>query len=320
MLPFTDTRAFSRSYVPGTGTARPCSVTSLASGPWSPGCTSSRTRIEPMLQNINCASPVAASTPTRTLGRSARTSWPCETFASSNRSRSLNDCDCAVMRASIRHLLLNVVVRAAGSESSLTGGSREQGAGSRKQGAGSREQYATLRSERGTLYGWASRRPTSHADSTASHPSAADPHRQRSEPRPLGRRQIAWATRVLRAARVRRGLGARAGAHGASRCHRARRGARRRASPRSEPHPPRRFLDRVEHADSPARALPSRSSGPSHRAALRRVGAGAPAARRRRATGQAGPLRARQGRARWRVTSGPRGRRDGPVLDAWTRA
>src|SRR3989454_706576 len=34
------------------------------------------------------------------------------------------------MRASIRHLLLNVVVRAAGSESSLTGGSREPGAGS----------------------------------------------------------------------------------------------------------------------------------------------------------------------------------------------
>src|SRR5436189_2122167 len=133
MLPFTDTRAFSRSYVPGTGTARPCSVTSVASGPWSPGCTSSRTRIEPMLQNSNCASPVAASTPTRTLGRSARTSWPCETFASSNRSRSLNDCDCAVMRASIRHLLLNVVVRAAGSESSLTGGSREPGAGSSTQ-------------------------------------------------------------------------------------------------------------------------------------------------------------------------------------------
>src|SRR5437773_3804328 len=133
MLPFTDTRAFSRSYVPGTGTARPCSVTSLASGPWSPGCTSSRTRIEPMLQNINCASPVAASTPTRTLGSSARTSWPCETFACSNRSRSLNDCDCAVMRASIRHLLLNVVVRAAASESSLTGGSREPGAGSSTQ-------------------------------------------------------------------------------------------------------------------------------------------------------------------------------------------
>src|SRR3989454_10447933 len=228
MLPFTDTRAFSRSYVPGTGTARPCSVTSVASGPWSPGCSRSHTRIEPMLQNINCASPVAASTPTRTLGRSARTSWPCETFASSSRSRSLNDCDCDVMRASIRHLLLNVVVRAAGSESSLTEGSREQG-------AGSREQYATLRLERGTLYGWASRRPTSHADSTASHPSAADPHRQRSEPRPLGRRQIARATRVLRAARVRRGLGARAGAHGASRCHRARRGARGRAGPRSEP-------------------------------------------------------------------------------------
>src|SRR5438046_784877 len=140
MLPFTDTRAFSRSYVPGTGTARPCSVTSVASGPWSPGCTSSRTRIEPMLQNINCASPVAASTPTRTLGRSARTSWPCETFASSNRSRSLNDCDCAVMRASIRHLLLNVVVRAAGSESSLTGGSREQGAESMEPGAGSSTQ------------------------------------------------------------------------------------------------------------------------------------------------------------------------------------
>src|SRR5216117_1217173 len=133
MLPFTDTRAFSRSYVPGAGTARPCSVTSLASGPWSPGCTSSRTRIEPMLQNINCASPVAASTPTRTLGRSARSSWPCETFASSNRSRSLKDCDCAVMRASIRHLLLNVVVRAAGSESSLTGGSREPEAGSSTQ-------------------------------------------------------------------------------------------------------------------------------------------------------------------------------------------
>src|SRR5207253_7478310 len=47
---------------------------------------------------------------------------------------------------------------------------REQGAGSREQGAGSREQYATLRLERGTQYGWASRRPTSHADSTASHP------------------------------------------------------------------------------------------------------------------------------------------------------
>src|SRR5439155_1076661 len=72
----------------------------------------------------------------------ARTSWPCETFASSNRSRSLNDCDCAVMRASIRHLLSNVVVRAAGSESSLTGGSREQGAvrGSREPGAGSSTQ------------------------------------------------------------------------------------------------------------------------------------------------------------------------------------
>src|SRR3989454_8939872 len=93
-----------------------------------------------MLQNINCASPVAASTATRTLGRSARTSWPCETFASSNRSRSLNDCDCAVMRASIRHLLLNVVVRAAGSESSLTEESREPGAGSRESGAGSSAQ------------------------------------------------------------------------------------------------------------------------------------------------------------------------------------
>src|SRR6266550_3881611 len=260
MLPLTDTRAFSRSYVPGTGTARPCSVTSVASGPWSPGCTSSRTRIEPMLQNINCASPVAASTPTRTLGRSARTSWPCETFASSNRSRSLNDCDCAVMRASIRHLLLNVVVRAAGSESSLTGGSREQG-------VGSREQYATLRLKRGTLYGWASRRPTSHADSTASHPSAADPHRQRSEPRPLGRRQIARATRVLRAARVRRGLGARAGAHGASRCHRARRGARGRAGPRSEPHAARRPVDRLEHADAPPRA--TRPGRQDHLTALR---------------------------------------------------
>src|SRR5437773_12154592 len=68
----------------------------------------------------------------------------------------------------------------------------------REQGAGSGEQYATLRLERGTQYGWASRRPTSHADSTASHPSAADPHRPRSEPSPPGRRQIAWATRVLR--------------------------------------------------------------------------------------------------------------------------
>src|SRR5438132_6438244 len=85
-----------------------------------------------MLQNINCASPVAASTATRTLGRSARTSWPCDTFASSNRSRSLNDCDCAVMRASIYHLLLNVVVRAAGSESPSP-----EGAGS---GAGSSTQ------------------------------------------------------------------------------------------------------------------------------------------------------------------------------------
>src|SRR5437867_5927767 len=259
MLPFTDTRAFSRSYVPGTGTARPCSVTSVASGPWSPGCTSSRTRIEPTLQNSNCASPVAASTPTRTLGRSARTSWPCETFASSSRSRSLNDCDCAVMRASIRHLLLNVVVRAAGSESSLTGGSREQGAGSREreQGAGSREQYATLRLERGTLYGWASRRPTSHADSTASHPSAADPHRQRSEPRPLGRRQIARATGVLRAARVRPRLGARAGAHGAPRCRRAGRGARRRGEPRCESRAARRPVDRLGHTDPATRAHPA---------------------------------------------------------------
>src|SRR5947207_15330330 len=44
------------------------------------------------------------------------------------------------MRASIRHLLLNVVVRAAGSESSLTGGNREQGAESREPGAGSSTQ------------------------------------------------------------------------------------------------------------------------------------------------------------------------------------
>src|SRR5712691_1785053 len=72
-----------------------------------------------MLQNINCASPVAASTATRTLGRSARSSWPCETIASSNRSLSLNDCDCAVMRASMSHLLLNVVLRPTPSESSL---------------------------------------------------------------------------------------------------------------------------------------------------------------------------------------------------------
>src|SRR5882724_529504 len=71
-----------------------------------------------MLQNISCASPVAANTATRTFGRSARTSCPCETLASSNRSRSLKDCDCAVMRASIRHLLLNVVVRLAESGSS----------------------------------------------------------------------------------------------------------------------------------------------------------------------------------------------------------
>src|SRR5205809_1404677 len=159
MLPFTDTRAFSRSYLPGNGTVRPCSVTSVASGPWSPDWTSSRTRIEPMLQNINCASPVAASTATRTLGRSARTSWPCETCASCNRSRSLKDCDCAVMRASIRHLLLNVVVRADGSGSSLIGGSRERGAGSRhwrEQGAGNHGMGA------GYSSGWASQRPTSH--------------------------------------------------------------------------------------------------------------------------------------------------------------
>src|SRR5207244_5346906 len=63
-----------------------------------------------------------------------------ETFASSSRSRSLNDCDCAVMRASIGRVLLNVVVRAAGSESSLTEESREQGAGSRESGAGSSAQ------------------------------------------------------------------------------------------------------------------------------------------------------------------------------------
>src|SRR6266480_2704578 len=72
-----------------------------------------------MLQNINCASPVAASTATRTLGRSARTSCPCETCASCNRSRSLKDCYCAVMRASMGHLLLNVVLRLAAGRSSL---------------------------------------------------------------------------------------------------------------------------------------------------------------------------------------------------------
>src|SRR5881296_2900193 len=82
-----------------------------------------------MLQNISCASPVAASTPTRTLGRSARTSWPCETLASSNRSRSLNDCDCAVMRASMSHLLLNVVVLL------VTRGGSAQGRGSGERGA-----------------------------------------------------------------------------------------------------------------------------------------------------------------------------------------
>src|SRR2546428_1774518 len=129
-----------------------------------------------MLQNISCASPVAASTATRTLGRSARISWPWETFASSSRSRSLKDCDCAVMRASINHLLLNVVVRPAGSGSSLK---REQGAGS---------------GERGTLEVGPVDAPRHHADSTAPVPYAADPHRQRSEPRPLGRRQIARAT------------------------------------------------------------------------------------------------------------------------------
>src|ERR1041385_5261899 len=73
-----------------------------------------------MLQNISWASPVAASTATRTLGRSTRSSWPCETFASSSRSLSLKDCDCAVMRASIRHLLLSVVVRRIGGEGSVT--------------------------------------------------------------------------------------------------------------------------------------------------------------------------------------------------------
>src|SRR5947207_8090699 len=98
-----------------------------------------------MLQNMSCASPVAASTPTRTLGRSARSSWPCETFASCNRSLSLNDWDCAVMRASMRHLLLNVVLRPTTSESSLTA------AGSRKQGAGSRERDATRRCEGGIV-------------------------------------------------------------------------------------------------------------------------------------------------------------------------
>src|SRR6266404_2848470 len=93
-----------------------------------------------MLQNINCASPVAASTATRTLGRSARTSCPCETLASSNRSRSLKDCDCAVMRASIGHLLLNVVVRL------VAGGGSAQGTRSGERGAvpdGAIEGYGT---------------------------------------------------------------------------------------------------------------------------------------------------------------------------------
>src|ERR1041385_2576169 len=73
-----------------------------------------------MLQNISWASPVAASTATRTLGRSTRSSWPCETFASSSRSLSLKDCDCAVSRRSLRPLLLSVVVRRIGGEGSVT--------------------------------------------------------------------------------------------------------------------------------------------------------------------------------------------------------
>src|SRR2546430_631269 len=63
------------------------------------------------------------------------------------------------MRASIRHLLLNVVVRADGSGSSLIGESRERGAGSRhwsEQGAGNHGMGA------GYSLGWASQRPTSH--------------------------------------------------------------------------------------------------------------------------------------------------------------
>src|SRR5216110_3273769 len=101
-----------------------------------------------MLQNMSCASPVAASTPTRTLGRSARSSWPCETFASCNRSLSLNDWDCAVMRASIHHLLLNVVLRPTTSESSLNGSKRRQAEGSRERGVASGTQ---LRGARGVL-------------------------------------------------------------------------------------------------------------------------------------------------------------------------
>src|SRR5919108_472956 len=96
--------------MPTAGTCRPSSVTSVARGRSSPCCISWRTRIEPMLQNISCASPVAASTATLTPGKSTRASCPCETLASSSRSRRRNDCDCAVMRASIRHLLLNRVL------------------------------------------------------------------------------------------------------------------------------------------------------------------------------------------------------------------
>src|SRR5919108_7399 len=96
--------------MPTAGTCRPSSVTSVARGRSSPCCISWRTRIEPMLQNISCASPVAASTATLTPGISTRASCPCETLASSSRSRRRNDCDCAVMRASIRHLLLNRVL------------------------------------------------------------------------------------------------------------------------------------------------------------------------------------------------------------------
>src|SRR5437762_10289774 len=102
-----------------------------------------------MLQNMSCASPVAASTPTRTLGRSARSSWPCETFASCNRSLSLNDWDCAVMRASMRHLLLNVVLRPTTSESSLNSSKRQREAGSRERGVASGTQ---LRGARGVLF------------------------------------------------------------------------------------------------------------------------------------------------------------------------
>ena len=99
--PFDETRALKMSYAPAMGTARPCTVTSVGKGWLSPRCSTSLTRIGPMSQKSACPSPLPPSALTLTLGRSALTSCPCKTFASSILAMSRNSWDCDVTRASI---------------------------------------------------------------------------------------------------------------------------------------------------------------------------------------------------------------------------